>query len=154
MATWRAAWRKPGRKASWRGVGILLASPQKGGSMRGSEAVWRALEEARRLNLADAGAAPPVAGGGGLTRRALLLALGATGASALLPRPLHAAPIAPGPVAIIGGGIAGLSALWHLTQAGIDAHLYEARARFGGGVYNPPPQGAPAVRGRGAAGKT
>src|SRR3569833_1874813 len=103
--------------------------------MRGSEAAWRALEEARRLNLEAAGEAPPIAGGGGLTRRALLAALGATGASALLPRETHAAPIAPGPVAIIGGGIAGLSALWHLTRAGIDAHLFEARARFGGRFY-------------------
>jgi monoamine oxidase len=113
--------------------------------MRGSEAIWRALEEARRLNLTAAGEAPPLAGGGGLTRRALLLALGATGAGALLPRPLRAAPIAPGPVAIIGGGIAGLSALWHLTQAGIDAHLYEARARLGGRMYTAHAKGVPAI---------
>jgi len=113
--------------------------------MRGSEAIWRALEEARRLNLEAAGEAPPVAGGGGLTRRALLAALGATGASALLPRETHAAPIAPGPVAIIGGGIAGLSALWHLTQAGIDAHLYEARARFGGRIYTARTKGQPSI---------
>ena len=113
--------------------------------MRGSEAVWRALEEARRLNLEAAGEAPPVAGGGGLTRRALIAALGATGASALLPRPLRAAPIAPGPVAIIGGGIAGLSALWHLTQAGVDAHIYEARARFGGRMYTARAKGQPSI---------
>lgn len=113
--------------------------------MRGSEAIWRALEEARRLNLAAAGEAPPVAGDSGMTRRALLLALGATGASAMLPRPLHAAPIAPGPVAIVGGGIAGLSALWHLTQAGIDAHLYEARARFGGRIYTARAKGQPSI---------
>ena len=113
--------------------------------MRGSEAIWRALEEARRLNLAAVGEAPPHAGGGGLSRRALLVALGATGASALLPRPLHVLPLAPGPVVIIGGGIAGLSALWHLTQAGVDAHVYEARARLGGRMYTARSKGVPPI---------
>ena len=51
--------------------------------------------------------------------------------TAALPRPARAAG-ASGPVAIIGGGIAGLTALWHLTQAGIDARLFEARTRLGG----------------------
>ncbi len=113
--------------------------------MRGNDAIWRALEEARRQNLVLAGQAPPLAGGSGLSRRALLAALGAAGASAILPRSLHAAPIAPGPVVIIGGGIAGLSALWHLTQAGIDAHLYEARARYGGRIYTARAKGAPSI---------
>ena len=102
--------------------------------MRGSSTFWEALGQARRMNLAAAGDKPPVEGSPGQTRRAVLIALGATGLSAALPRPLHAAPIK-GPVAIIGGGIAGMTALWHLTQAGVDARIYEARPRLGGRMF-------------------
>ena len=102
--------------------------------MRGGSTFWEALESARRMNLAAAGEKPPVAGSPGLSRRALLKALGAAGLVAAVPRPLRAAPIH-GPVAIIGGGIAGLTALWHLTQAGIDARIYEARPRMGGRMF-------------------
>lgn len=110
--------------------------------MRGSSTFWEALESARRLNLAAAGERPPVAGSPGMSRRALLQALGAAGLAAALPRPLRAAPLH-GPVAIIGGGIAGLSALWHLTEAGIDARVYEARPRLGGRMLtHRPAQGA------------
>ncbi|MEO5868135.1 MAG: NAD(P)/FAD-dependent oxidoreductase [Sphingomonas sp.] len=113
--------------------------------MRGSDTFWRALETARRENLVAAGEDAPVAiGGGGLSRRALLAALGASAAVAAVPRPLRAAPGA-GPVAIIGGGIAGLTALLHLTQAGIDARLYEARARLGGRIYTAREKGRPTV---------
>lgn len=112
--------------------------------MRGNDTVWRALEAARRVNLREAGAVMPTVGETGLTRRAVLLALGATGVTAMLPRPAAATPGA-GPVAIVGGGIAGLSALWHLTQSGIDAHLYEARGRLGGRVYTAREKGRPTV---------
>lgn len=37
-------------------------------------------------------------------------------------------------VAIIGGGLAGLALARHLTQAGIDFQLFEARDRFGGRI--------------------
>ena len=113
--------------------------------MRGSDTLWRALEAARRANLSDGGMTPPIAGDGGQTRRAVLIALAASGAAATLPRPLSAATPATGPVAIIGGGIAGLTALWHLTQAGIDARLYEARGRLGGRVYTAHEKGKPTV---------
>jgi len=106
--------------------------------MRGSSTFWDALNAARRLNLTAAGEAPPVAGMPGQTRRAVLKALGAAGLVAALPRPVQAAPIQ-GPVAIIGGGIAGLSALWHLTQAGIEARVYEARPRLGGRMFTARP---------------
>ena len=49
------------------------------------------------------------------------------------------------PVVIIGGGIAGLSALWQLTKAGVDARLYEARARLGGRMYTARVKGQPAI---------
>lgn len=101
--------------------------------MRGSSIVWRALAAARRSNLAAAGEAMPVPGREGATRRAVLRAIGGAGLAAALPRPAHAAPA--GRVAIVGGGIAGLSALHHLRQAGIDAFLYEGRNRTGGRMY-------------------
>ncbi|PTS90670.1 amine oxidase [Sphingomonas sp. HMWF008] len=113
--------------------------------MRGSDTVWRALEQARRANLAASGHAAPVVGEIGQTRRAVLLALGASGMAAALPRPAFAAGANGGPIAIIGGGIAGLTALWHLTQAGIDARLYEARARLGGRVYTSREKGRPTL---------
>ncbi|MES2442678.1 MAG: FAD-dependent oxidoreductase [Pseudomonadota bacterium] len=110
--------------------------------MRGSSTLWRALESARRQNLAEAGEPAPVKGGEGLSRRALLQALAAAGVISVLPRPAQAAPI--GRVAIIGGGIAGLSALHHLTEAGIDAHLYEGRTRTGGRMFtHVPASGTP-----------
>ena len=99
--------------------------------MRGATIFWQALEAARWANLRDAGEALPVPGSDGETRRHVLKALAATGVVAALPRVARAAPVS-GKVVIIGGGIAGLSALWQLTEAGVDAHLYEARTRLGG----------------------
>jgi len=102
--------------------------------MRGSETLWRALELARREDLALRGKAPPRAGHGGIGRRALLQGMAASGVAAGLPTPALALP-ASGRVAIVGGGIAGLSVLHHLTKAGVDARLYEARNRLGGRMY-------------------
>jgi monoamine oxidase len=100
--------------------------------MRTGDGIWRALEQARRDNLAESGAAAPIAGNWGATRRAVLKALGAGGIAALA-APLPAA--SRGTVAIIGGGIAGLTALHHLTNAGVDARVYEARKRTGGRMH-------------------
>ena len=37
------------------------------------------------------------------------------------------------PTVVLGGGLAGLSALWHLQQAGqTDSHLFEKESRVGG----------------------
>ncbi|MDO7841382.1 flavin monoamine oxidase family protein [Sphingomonas immobilis] len=113
--------------------------------MRGGGIIWDALAAARRLNLAANGDAMPVVGAPGATRRAVLTALGAAGVAAALPRKARGQGIAPGPVAIVGGGIAGLSALWTLTQAGIDARLYEARPRMGGRIWTARPAKAPAI---------
>jgi len=110
--------------------------------MRGSSTLWRALEMARRQNLAAAGEAPPIKIGEGISRRTLLQSLAAAGVVAALPREARAARA--GRVAIIGGGIAGLTALHHLTQAGVDAHLYEGRARTGGRMFTQVPASGPA----------
>lgn len=37
---------------------------------------------------------------------------------------------------ILGGGIAGISAAWHLNQSGLEATVYEARSRAGGLLDN------------------
>jgi monoamine oxidase len=105
--------------------------------MRGSGVVWRAMEAARRLNLAVAGEAAPSQSSHAVTRRALLKGIAVAGAVSALPRPARAADV--GKVAIIGGGIAGLTALHHLTAAGIDAHIYEARSRIGGRMFTQRP---------------
>lgn len=102
--------------------------------MRGSETLWRALQLARRQDLAAQGKAAPSAGHGGIGRRALLRGMAASGVAAGLPAPAMALPTS-GRVAIVGGGIAGLSALHHLAKAGVDARLYEARNRLGGRMY-------------------
>ena len=39
---------------------------------------------------------------------------------------------APGRVAVVGGGIAGLSAAWYLSQAGAQVTVYEGSDRLGG----------------------
>ena len=39
-------------------------------------------------------------------------------------------------VVVVGGGIAGLTAAYHLHQAGIDVELYEARQRSGGRIFS------------------
>lgn len=102
--------------------------------MRGSDTLWRALQLARRQDLAARGKVAPRAGHGGIGRRALLQGMAASGVAAGLPVPAMALP-ASGRVAIIGGGIAGLSALHHLSKAGVEARLYEARNRLGGRMY-------------------
>jgi monoamine oxidase len=108
--------------------------------MRGSSMVWRALETARARNLAEAGEAAPIAGMPGATRRALLKGIAGVGLASALPRPADA--FAGGRVAIVGGGIAGLSALHHLRDAGVDAHIYEGRNRTGGRMFTHRPAGA------------
>ncbi|MCW3834863.1 FAD-dependent oxidoreductase [Sphingomonas canadensis] len=110
--------------------------------MRAGDTLWKALAAARRSNLAAAGDRAPVPACPGATRRALLKAMLAAGAVAALPRPARAA--APGRVAIVGGGIAGLSALHHLRRNGIDACLYEGRRRTGGRILTQRPAEGPA----------
>ena len=44
-------------------------------------------------------------------------------------------------IAVIGAGMAGLSAAWHLTQAGQSATVIEARGRIGGRIHTVPALG-------------
>lgn len=111
--------------------------------MRGPTAFWQAMEAARQANLRDAGEPQPAPGGDGLSRRRLIASFAALGVAAALPRPARAQGA--GPVAIIGGGIAGLSALHHLTKAGIDARLFEARTRTGGRILTVRAAGTPPI---------
>ena len=99
--------------------------------MRGIGGIWRALERARAMNLAAAGEPAAIPAGDGLSRRHMLAGLAGGAASLALPRwPAFAQT--PMRVAIIGGGLAGLSALDTLRARGVDAMLYEARAATGG----------------------
>lgn len=109
--------------------------------MRGSSTVWRALAAARARNALAASETVPVPGAAGATRRALIRGIAAAGLASALPRPAHA--FAGGRVAIIGGGIAGLSALHHLREAGFDAHIYEGRSRTGGRMFTHRPANGP-----------
>ena len=90
--------------------------------MRGSGHVWRALEQARAMNLAAAGAPPAEAVGDGVSRRRMLAGLAGLGGAALLPRWPAFALAAPR-IAIVGGGLAGLAALDTLRGRGADAEL-------------------------------
>jgi monoamine oxidase len=109
-----------------------------------NEALWRSMQLARRANLVDSGQSPPRAGVEGETRRSVLKALAGLGAAAVAPPAMARSAER---VAIIGGGIAGLTALHYLTQAGVDAHLYEARKRLGGRIHTVETQGVTFERG-------
>lgn len=111
--------------------------------MRSGGLFWGAMAAARRRNLAAAGEAAPVPVQPGATRRALLKGFAAGGVAAAIPT---AAPARTGigRVAIVGGGIAGLTALHHLREAGVDARLYEAGPRLGGRVFTQKSANGPA----------
>lgn len=102
--------------------------------MRGSGPLWGLLNQARRANLAEQGASPPIASPEGITRRRMIAALGAAAALPVVGWPRPAGARSAPRVAVIGGGLAGLTALDALIAAGVDAHLYEARGRLGGRV--------------------
>jgi len=75
----------------------------------------------------------------GWSRREFLRAAAATGAVGALASCGLTTP-APrmtlgGPVVILGGGIAGLTAAWRLRQQGVDCEIYEASERFGGRMF-------------------
>jgi monoamine oxidase len=102
--------------------------------MRGSLIVRRALEQARREQRQATGLAPPLRGTSGIGRRALLKLMAAAAGTAALPL-ASCSRGSSREVAIVGGGLAGLTALRTLTEAGVPARLYEGRRRLGGRVF-------------------
>src|SRR4051794_1242495 len=66
------------------------------------------------------------------TRRELLGAAGAATAAAAVWSPGDVFAAGTRNVAIVGGGLAGLTCAYRLQQAGITAHVYEASDRLGG----------------------
>src|SRR4051794_6325618 len=68
----------------------------------------------------------------GLTRGALLAGGAAAVSAARFARPARAAAASPGTVAIVGAGLAGLTAAYRLRQHGVVAQVYEASGRVGG----------------------
>jgi monoamine oxidase len=99
--------------------------------MRVADGVWRALDRARAMNLAERGEPAAESGSDGITRRRVLAALAGGIGAVTLPRwPAFAAEGRR--IAIVGGGLAGLAALDTLRRRGVDATLYEARGAAGG----------------------
>jgi monoamine oxidase len=76
---------------------------------------------------------PGAADEAGLTRRQLVSAVATLGVAGCVRLP-RAVPRTP-PVAIVGGGIAGLTAAHTLVSAGIPAVVYEASTRVGGRMH-------------------
>lgn len=102
--------------------------------MRGSGPLWGLLNQARRINLDEAGAPSPTPVHEGITRRRAIAALAGAAALPAIGWPAPSRAGSAMRVAVIGGGLAGLTALDALNAAGVDAHLYEARGRLGGRV--------------------
>jgi len=99
--------------------------------MRGGNGIWRALERARAMNLEARGAPRAEAGAGDVSRRRVLAAIAGGVGLAALPRwPAYAQTRRD--IIIVGGGLAGLSALDHLRNRNVEATLYEARGAVGG----------------------
>lgn len=89
-----------------------------------------------RLAIANARAALPDApppGPRAITRRSALALMMA--AAACTPAPPQTKPGAPGSVAIIGGGTAGLVTAWRLANAGIACEIFESSGRTGGRMF-------------------
>ncbi|MEM7023258.1 MAG: NAD(P)/FAD-dependent oxidoreductase [Pseudomonadota bacterium] len=102
--------------------------------------VIRLLQEARRRNLVARNESPPLPRiAGGWNRRRVLSAAAATGgaltAAASFPDLSFAHQGRPPRVVVVGAGIAGLCAGYHLKKAGIDAKIFEARRRLGGRIF-------------------
>lgn len=99
----------------------------------------RALQEARRRNLLEAGEPPPRPGRGPvLSRRGLLAGTGAAIAAGTALRHLPVRAQTPGRFGIIGAGIAGLAAAHHLVDRGHEVTVLEARRRVGGRMFTIP----------------
>src|SRR5262245_32405261 len=99
--------------------------------------MWSLARLARRHAAAGRAGRPPGDGSGpsaSLTRRQFVSAMAGLGVAACGHR-VPAAARRP-PVAIVGGGLAGVPAALTLTRAGIPAVVYEASARLGGRMHS------------------
>lgn len=72
--------------------------------------------------------------GAGVTRRGFIAGLGAVGMMPMMPKWSRAS--VPPRIAIIGGGIAGLSCALALHDRGVQATIYEASYRVGGRMFS------------------
>lgn len=81
-----------------------------------------------RASLPDA----PPPGPRAISRRSMLALMAAAAACTPAPR---SQPGAPGSVAIIGGGTAGLVIAWRLANAGIGCEIFESSGRTGGRMF-------------------
>jgi monoamine oxidase len=88
---------------------------------------------ARRAHAANQGDPAPAPRRDGPSRRDVLF--GSLGAAALLPLASACGDNSGPTIAIIGGGIAGLTAAHFLAEAGVQAEVYEASMRAGGRMY-------------------
>src|SRR3954454_7843959 len=118
---------KPQRWAHWRTLGWVV-DPSREGSVARTPLAGRLEKLAAEV-------------GGGYTRRDALkragvVAGGTLAAGAVRWAPLANAATAPR-IAVVGGGLAGLTATYRLKQAGYAAQLYEARTdRLGGRCWS------------------
>lgn len=71
----------------------------------------------------------------GLPRREFLWQSGVTGAGLALAGCVTGRGRSDAPVAVVGGGVAGLTAAYRLQKAGRSVHLYEASQRLGGRMF-------------------
>ena len=81
------------------------------------------------------GAGPSAQSGKALSRRQMLLLGGATALTSCAPFGIGQEKSKEPSVAIVGGGVAGLTVAYRLSQAGKRATLYESSSRFGGRMY-------------------
>jgi monoamine oxidase len=71
-----------------------------------------------------------------VSRRRFIQGAGAVAATAALSRATIARAAAPRRIAVVGGGIAGMSAALQLAYAGVASTVYEASGRIGGRMYS------------------
>lgn len=109
----------------------------------GTRRFRRILQKALRHHYYDNGQVPPANSQTGITRRSFIKGTIAAGILALSSGVFYkkaAARLAQmtskPDVAIIGGGIAGLTAAYYLAKAGISARIYEASGRAGGRILS------------------
>jgi monoamine oxidase len=126
-------------RRSWRNGARAYAGSATLGDMHAGRRprLAREIREEVASRIASSRPAPAAAPGGALTRRDVLriggvLGAGLAVASCTAPRRRSAAPTGDPHVVIVGAGLAGLTAAYRLSQAGVDVRVFESRDRIGG----------------------